>query len=264
VDAAWLAAHRDEVVVADVRWYLDGRSGLEAYIERHLPGAVFVDLDQCLSGSPSAQNGRHPLPDAASFALAMASLGISNDSRVIGYDDDYGRVAARLVWLLRVTGHSASLLDGGMGAWPGPFESGRPSPVAGDFHLDHWPAHRFATAEDVKSAGLVMDARAPERYRGEVEPVDARAGHIPGARNAPTSENLDGRGYFKPPMALRALYEGLGAGDEISPVVYCGSGVTACHDLLALEMAGFKWGRLYAGSWSQWSGDPARDVETGP
>jgi thiosulfate/3-mercaptopyruvate sulfurtransferase len=283
VGAAWLGEHYDDVVVADVRWYLDGRSGYEAYSQRHLPRAVFVDLDRCLSGPPGRKEGRHPLPLPADFAAAMATLGISDQSRVIAYDDDGGRIAARLVWLLRVSGHAASLLDGGIDAWPGPFEPGpvepgpfEPGPVepgpfenvvasrgAGAFHLDDWPAARFASAAEVEVAAIVIDARAPERFKGEVEPIDARAGHIPGAHNAPTAGNLDEQGRFKSPGALRMVYGRLGVGPGNSPVVYCGSGVTACHDLIALELAGFEAGRLYAGSWSQWSADPARAVETG-
>ncbi|HTT88765.1 MAG TPA: sulfurtransferase [Acidimicrobiales bacterium] len=299
----WLREHYDEVVVADVRWYLDGRSGYDAYLERHLPGAVFVDLDRCLAGPAAVEEGRHPLPAPDNFARAMTSVGITGGQAVVGYDDDGGRIAARLVWLLRVSGHRASLLDGGIDAWPGPVEGGpveggpleggpveggplergpvergpiergpveRPSsgrgpvsPAAGALNLREWPAARFVPPEEVTSASIVLDARAPERYRGEVEPVDARAGHIPGARNAPTAGNLDERGRFKTPEALRDIYGNLGVDRGSSPVVYCGSGVTACHDLIALELAGFEDGRLYPGSWSQWSADPARPVETG-
>jgi thiosulfate/3-mercaptopyruvate sulfurtransferase len=268
VSPEWLAEHYGEVVVADVRWYLDGRSGYDAYRGRHLPRAVFVDLDQCLAGPPGPQVGRHPLPPPEAFAAAMTALGISDGSSVIGYDDDGGRIAARLVWLLRATGHAASLLDGGIDAWPGPFESGPSKPVplslgVAPFRLGRWPPGRFAAAGEVASAALVLDARAPERYRGEVEPVDARAGHIPGARNAPTAGNLDEQGRFKAAEDLRVTYESLGVGPGTYPVVYCGSGVTACHDLIALERAGVTTGRLYPGSWSQWSADPSRPVETG-
>ncbi len=146
----------------------------------------------------------------------------------------------------------------------GPFESGPVKAAGGIFRLDRWPSDRLASADDVPSAAVVLDARAPERYRGEVEPVDARAGHIPGARNAPTAGNLDAEGRFKAPAELRAAYQSLGVEPGISPIVYCGSGVTACHDLIALELAGYEAGRLYPGSWSQWSADPARAVETGP
>ncbi len=273
VGPPWLAEHYDEVVVADVRWYLDGRPGYDAYMKRHLPDAVFVDLDRCLSAPSSVEEGRHPLPAPVVFAAAMAALGISDTSTVVAYDDDGGRMAARLVWLLRATGHTASLLDGGIDAWPGPFERGPfetgPSedrPALGDaagFRVASWPTNRLATAEEVTSATVVLDARAPERYRGEVEPVDARAGHIPGAKNAPTAGNLDENGRFKSRQALRATYQALGVEPAGSPVVYCGSGVTACHDLLALELAGFNDGRLYPGSWSQWSASPARPIETG-
>jgi thiosulfate/3-mercaptopyruvate sulfurtransferase len=270
VDAAWLAQHRSQVVLADVRWYLDGRSGREAYLERHLPGAIFVDLDRGLSDPPSPAAGRHPLPSPGRFAQEMGALGISNDMTVVAYDDDHGRIAARLVWLLRVTGHAASLLDGGIDAWPGPFASGAEAKSPGTFSLDRWPRDRCAIADDIDGddfgigrQAVVLDARAPERYRGETEPIDARAGHIPGARNAPTAANLDERGRFKAPAALRAEYQSHGVSRENSPIVYCGSGVTACHDLLALELAGFDRGRLYAGSWSQWSADPTRPVATG-
>ncbi len=263
VDTTWLAEHRDEVVLADVRWYLDGRSGRQAYLERHLPGAVFVDLDRCLSGPPSAAEGRHPLPAPGDFAKAMQSLGISDDTAVVAYDDDSGRTAARLVWLLRVIGREGSVLDGGVNAWPGPFANGPEAPAAGSFFLERWPLERFATADDIGAETIVLDARAPERYRGETEPVDARAGHIPGARNAPTAVNLDENGRFQPPDVLRDTYVRLGVNAENSPIVYCGSGVTACHDLLALERAGFGRARLYAGSWSQWSADPGREVATG-
>jgi thiosulfate/3-mercaptopyruvate sulfurtransferase len=271
VSPEWLAEHYDDVVVADVRWYLDGRSGYDAYLKQRLPGAVFVDLDRCLAGPPSAEEGRHPLPTPAAFASAMTSLGMTNGATVVAYDDDGGRIAARLVWLLRVTGQSASLLDGGTDAWPGPFQSGpvgdqpsgdrRAAYRPGAFEVAQWPASRLASAEEVVSATIVLDARAPERYRGEVEPVDPRPGHIPGAINAPTAANLDETGRFKSPEALRATYQDLGVGPGSSPVVYCGSGVTACHDLLALERAGLGGGRLYPGSWSQWSADPARPIE---
>ncbi len=269
VGPAWLAEHYGEVVVADVRWYLDGRSGYDAYLKQHLPDAVFVDLDTCLAAPPSVEEGRHPLPAPAVFASAISALGIGDVSTVVAYDDDGGRIAARLVWLLRVTGHSASLLDGGIASWPGPFDSGpsesgpSESGDAGDFRVAQWPASRLATAEEVTSATVVLDARAPERYHGEVEPIDARAGHIPGARNAPTAGNLDENGRFKSAEVLRTTYRALGVVPGSSPVVYCGSGVTACHDLLALELAGFEGGRLYPGSWSQWSAGPVRPIETG-
>lgn len=268
VSPEWLAEHYDEVLVADVRWYLNGRSGYGAYLSRRLPRAIFVDLDRHLASAPGPAVGRHPLPSPEAFAASMTGLGIGEGSKVIGYDDDGGRTAARLVWLLRATGHDASLLDGGLDAWPGPFESGaperQPAPAStAPFRLDRWPPGRLASADEAASAAVLLDARAPERYRGAVEPVDSRPGHIPGARNAPTSANLDDQGRFKPAQELRALYEGLGVEAGTAPVVYCGSGVTACHDLIALELAGVAAARLYPGSWSQWSADPSRAVETG-
>jgi thiosulfate/3-mercaptopyruvate sulfurtransferase len=251
------------VVVADVRWYLDGRSGRSAYERGHLPGAVFVDLNRWLAAPASRARGRHPLPDPAVFAEGMASLGISNDSRVVAYDDAGGSIAARLVWLLRITSHAASILDGGIDGWTGSLETGEPSPARGAFGLSGWPDERFVDADDLACAEVVLDARARERFRGDVEPVDARAGHIPGAQSAPSADNLDKAGRFRSPDQLRRHYEILDVNQDTSPVVYCGSGVTACHDLLALELAGFGHGRLYVGSWSQWSADQSRPLETG-
>jgi thiosulfate/3-mercaptopyruvate sulfurtransferase len=276
VDVAWLAAHLSEVAVADVRWYLPGpdrRSGRAAYAAGHLPGAVHVDLDADLAGPASPAAGRHPLPDPEDFAAAMSPLGIGDGTPVVAYDDAGGAIAARLVWMLRVLGRPAALLDGGLAAWSGALETGagevdrRPAV----FTAQPWPAERLATIGEVArvadpGSGLVLlDARAPERYRGESEPVDPRPGHIPGARNLPFSGNLDTErsGRFRKPDELRRLYETAGAGTGADVVASCGSGVTACHDLLALEVAGLGPGRLFVGSWSQWSSDPARPATTG-
>ena len=263
VGPEWLEAH--EAVVCDVRWYLDGRSGRAAYEQGHLAGAVFVDLDTCLAGPPSPADGRHPLPDPEVFARCMAELGIGDGTTVVAYDDAGGSVAARLVWLLRVLGEEAAVLDGGLAAWPGPLEPGPGDHLraAATFTARPWPKDRLATADDVAAGDHpVVDARAPERYRGEVEPVDARPGHVPGAVNLPWSDNLDaGTGRFLPPHVLRRRFEAAGIGGSGGATVYCGSGVTACHDLLAIEWAGLAPARLYAGSWSQWAADPARPVE---
>jgi thiosulfate/3-mercaptopyruvate sulfurtransferase len=264
VGVDWLRAHRGAVVVADVRWYLDGRSGRAAYDAGHLPGAVFVDLDRELAAPPGPAAGRHPLPDPELFAEGMGSLGIGDEDTVVGYDDAGGVIAARLVWMLRVTGRAAALLDGGLQAYDGPLETATPERPRAAATPRPWPADRLADADDALDPGtVVLDARAPDRFRGESEPVDPRAGHIPGARNVPTGEALDADGRFLPADALRARFAEAGV-TATSPVVsYCGSGVTACHTLLALERAGLGAGRLYPGSWSQYSADPRRPVATG-
>lgn len=261
VDRSWLSGHPD-AVVADVRWYLDGRSGLDAYRAGHLPGAVFVDLDSALAGPPGPSAGRHPLPAPEEFAAAMGRLGIGDGATVVAYDDAGGTVAARLVWMLRSLGEDAALLDGGLGAWEAALESAPATRPPARFTARPWPGERLAGISDVSGAAAVLlDARDPSRYRGEHEPVDPRAGHIPGAVNLPTRDNLDASGRFLPVAELRERFLAAGAGP--GAICYCGSGVTACHNLLALEHAGLGPGRLYPGSWSQYSSDPARPVETG-
>ncbi len=255
---------RDSVVLADVRWYLDGRSGRAAYDAGHLPGAVFVDLEAWLTGAGSPADGRHPLPRPEVFADGMRRLGISDGDTVVAYDDGGGVTAARLVWMLRVTGHEAALLDGGIGAYDGPLEHDSPRRDRATFTPRPWPADRLADLSDATDPGnVVVDARDAARYRGEVEPVDPRAGHIPGAVNLPCRTNVGADGRFLPPDELRRRFEGVGVTDGASVVSYCGSGVTACHNLLALEHAGFAPGRLYPGSWSQYSGHPDLPVATG-
>jgi thiosulfate/3-mercaptopyruvate sulfurtransferase len=252
VDAAWLDGHPD-VVLADVRWYLDGRSGRAAYDGGHLPGAVFVDLDEWLAAEPSAAAGRHPLPDPEVFARGMSLLGIGDRTTVVAYDDAGGTIAARLVWLLRVTGHDAALLDGGLTGWSGPLSMAWVVREPAAFTSAAWPAERLAEIADLSGAQHLVDARQGERFRGEVEPIDARAGHIPGAESLPCRESLDADGRFLPLAELRSRLSavGISAGDDV--VSYCGSGVTACHNLLMLELVGFGPGRLYPGSWSQWA-----------
>jgi thiosulfate/3-mercaptopyruvate sulfurtransferase len=261
VSLSWWREHRGDVLLADVRWYLDGRSGRDAYGAGHLPGAVFVDLDRWLAAPASPRAGRHPLPDPAVFADGMARLGIADDSTVVAYDDAGGTVAARLVWMLRVTGHPAALLDGGFQAYDGPPEettaqadqAAPPRPPA-RFTPRPWPDGRLASIEDAADpAHVVLDARDRARYRGDTEPVDPRPGHIPGARSLPCRENLAADGTFLPVPELRERLAGAGVTEDASVVCYCGSGVTACHDLLTLEHAGFRPGRLYPGSWSQYS-----------
>ncbi len=252
--AELLTGHGD-TVLCDVRWYLDGRSGLEAYEAGHLPGAVFVDLDEHLTAEPGPGVGRHPLPVAEAFAGSMGELGIGPDDTVVAYDDAGGMSAGRLVWMLRVLGQAAALLDGGIGAWSGQLETRTPQRTPVDVPVRPWPDRAFVDIGDVAAGAadrVLLDARASERYRGEVEPMDPRAGHVPGAVNAPFAANLvDGR--FLLPADLSDHYRALGVEDATDVVAYCGSGVSACHDLLAMEHAGMGRGRLYVGSWSQWS-----------
>lgn len=271
VEAGWLARPLEEpdLVVADVRWYPDG-SARRRYEEGHLPRAVFVDVDRDLSAPRSPDSGRHPLPTPQDFAAAMSRLGIGDGTAVVAYDDAGGAYAARLWWMLRATGHEVAVLDGGLAAWEGPLEAGpeRSRPPT-TFTARPWPEELLAGAEDVERArrdphSLVVDARAPERYRGEVEPIDPVAGHIPGARNAPFAGNLDpATGRFLLPEELRRRYEALGVGRAREVIVYCGSGVTSCHLLLAMEVAGLPRARLYPGSWSEWVADPRRPVARG-
>jgi thiosulfate/3-mercaptopyruvate sulfurtransferase len=248
------------VVVADVRWALGSGADRAGYEAGHIPGAVFVDLDRDLSG---VGGGRHPLPTPAAFAAAMSRLGIGDDTPVIAYDDTAGSIAARLWWMLSVLDHPVALLDGGLQAWSGPLESGpataRPPDV---FTEKPWPAEALVDADSIAAGHWhLIDARAPERYRGETEPVDARPGHIPGAVNVPWSGNVDSSGRFLPAEELAVRFN---SPTDAQAVVYCGSGVTACHDALAMEMAGLPRPRLYAGSWSDWSADPARPAEVTP
>jgi thiosulfate/3-mercaptopyruvate sulfurtransferase len=276
VDLDWVRAHAGNVVLADVRWYLDGRSGRAAYEGGHLPGAVFIDLDRVLSRPGSAADGRHPLPDPEKFAAGMAAAGIGDGDAVIAYDDAGGTIAARLVWMLRVTGHDAALLDGGLTAYTKdtypkdayPKEAQekdgarRPPAV---FTARPWPADRLADIDEAADgSAVVLDARDAARFRGDTEPVDPRAGHIPGARNLPCRANVDGDGRFRPATELRERFAAMGVTDAADVISYCGSGVTACHNLIALEHAGLGLGRLYPGSWSQYSNDPSRPAAVGP
>ena len=260
----WRRTRPGAVVVADVRWYLDGRSGRAAYEAGHLPGAVFVDLDRWLARPGAPEEGRHPLPAPEVFAAGMSELGIADDGVVVAYDDQGGVIAARLVWLLRVTGHDAALLDGGLSGSAGPLSTEPVHPQPTVFTPSPWPQERLADLDDATAPGAtVLDARAPDRYRGEHEPIDPRAGHIPGAVNVPCRENLDPTGRFLPVDLLRERLRTAGVQAGADVVSYCGSGVTACHNLLALELAGLGQGRLYAGSWSAYSNTPGRPVATG-
>ena len=264
VDVAWVEQHRANIVLADVRWYADGRPGRSAYDAGHIPGAVYVELEEWLSAPYSPEAGRHPLPEPEVFARGMSAAGIGDADTVIGYDDAGGVIAARLVWMLRATGHGAALLDGGLAAWRGPLETSPARRPPASFTSVPWPPERLATIDDAADpANVVLDARQRERYGGEPDPLDPRAGHIPGARSLPCRENLDAGGRFLPLPELRRRLSEAGAGGSAPVVSYCGSGVTACHNLLAIEHAGLGHGRLYPGSWSQWSRDPARPIAVG-
>ncbi len=270
VDATFLDSHPD-VLLADVRWYLDGTDGAEAFREAHLPDAIWVDLDNALAGHdrPSTE-GRHPLPTPEAFAAAMGALGIGDDTVVVAYDDNGGMTAGRLVTMLRMLGRDAAVLDGGLTAWNsegGPVSTGPARAVVpAEFTATPWPAGRLASADDAaahaRAGGAVIDARAAERFTGAVTQVDPRPGHIPGARNAPWAAVLGADGRFKSPDALREHFTALGADDD--SVVYCGSGVSACVNVIAMELAGLTPPRLYVASWSGWSSDPDRPAELGP
>ncbi|MEU6925373.1 MULTISPECIES: sulfurtransferase [unclassified Streptomyces] len=252
-------------VLLDVRWQLGGPHGRPDYEAGHLPGAVFVDLDAELAG-PAGSGGRHPLPDPEEFGAVMRRAGVSRDTPVVVYDGGQGWAAARAWWLLRWTGHEdVRVLDGGLAAWPGEIQKEVPAPAEGDFRPvpGALPLLDADGAAALARSGLLLDARAAERYRGDVEPIDRVGGHIPGAVSAPTSENTGEDGRFLDAEALAARFEGLGAdrADEIG--VYCGSGVSGAHEVLALAVAGIP-AALYAGSWSEWSGDASRPVATGP
>jgi thiosulfate/3-mercaptopyruvate sulfurtransferase len=264
VDVAWLRAHRDEVVLADVRFYLDGRSPRAAYDAGHLPGAVFVDLERWLSGPASPRDGRHPLPAPEVFAAGMSACGIGDAATVVAYDDAGGVIAARLVWMLRALGREAALLDGGIAAWDGELTTEEPAAVPATFTAAPWPRELLATIDDAADrANVVVDARQRERFLGAPDGIDPRAGHIPGARSLPCRENLEPDGRLLDVATLRERLAAVGI-DGTAPVVsYCGSGVTACHNLLTIEHAGLGHGRLYPGSWSQYSHDAARPVATG-
>ena len=259
------------LTLLDVRWRLGGPPGRELYDAGHIPGAKFVDLDKDLAAPPGA-GGRHPLPAAADFERAMYRAGVRDGRPVVVYDDADSTAAARAWWLLRYFGHpSVRVLDGGLRAWtaggypvvataqerpviePGRFTA-RPGQLA---LLD------AGGAASIARAGLLLGARAGERYRGETERVDPVAGHIPGAVSAPTAENVNPDGTFRPAADLAARFAALGAAGGRPVAAYCGSGVTAAHEVLALTLAGLP-AALYVGSWSNWITDPARPVATGP
>ncbi len=258
----------EPLVLLDVRWSLTGPPGAGDYRRGHLPGACFVDLDRDLAGPPGGGRGRHPLPEAAVFESAMRRAGVTSGSTVVVYDAGGGLSAARAWWLLRHHGHrDVRVLDGGVGAWTAagqPLSSEAVAAAGGDFAAapGAMPVLDSAAAARLAREGVLLDARAAERYRGETEPIDPVAGHIPGARSAPTTATLGPGGTFLAPAELRAHFAELGADGDGVVGAYCGSGVTAAHEVLALAIAGIP-AALYPGSWSEWISDRSRPVAVG-
>jgi len=250
-----------DCVLCDVRYSLDGADGYQAYLKGHLPGARYVSMDRHLAGPAGPGVGRHPLPTAEQFAISLSELGIGGDDTVIAYDAVGGRFAGRLVWMLRILGQPAALLNGGLQAWQdqqpeNPLQIEQPQWDVVQRSVIPWPEHAMVTADQVAQAiaegGAVFDARAPERYRGDVEPIDPKAGHIPGAMNAFLGENYsDGGNYFKDRAELQRRFSTLAF--DSNTICYCGSGVTACNNVLAAEWAGLPRPKVYVGSWSGWS-----------
>jgi len=252
-------------VVLDVRWRLGDAEGHAHYLEGHIPGAVFVDLERELASPPSTAGGRHPLPSLAALQASARRWGIRADSEVVVYDDVGNLSAARAWWLLRWGGLSkVRMLDGGLAAWRaagGGIETGESEPEPGDVDLSagNMPVLDADAAAGLARDGVLLDARTGERYRGEVEPIDPRAGHIPGAISAPTAENLHEDGTFATAAGLSERFRALGVERGLALGVYCGSGITAAHEVAALALAGFD-AALYPGSWSQWCADPSRPI----
>ena len=259
----------DPPALLDVRWALGDARGRDHYRAAHIPTAVYVDLDSELAAPPQSADGRHPLPDVAALQEAARQWGLRAGQPVVVYDNSGGLAAARAWWLLRWAGlGSVRILDGALNAWTQAgfdLDSGEEQAVRGDVILDagHLPVLTADDAAALARDGLLLDARAGERYRGEVEPVDSQAGHIPGAISAPTADNLTADGAFAAAETLRARFAGLGATPAGAVGVYCGSGVTAAHAIAALRIAGID-AALYPGSWSAWSADSRRPVATGP
>ncbi|EHR62454.1 sulfurtransferase [Saccharomonospora cyanea] len=259
--------------VLDVRWRLGGPSGRESYREAHVPGAVFLDVDADLASEPGPR-GRHPLPDPETLQRTLRAAGVSEARPVIAYDDADGSVAARAWWLLRWSGHGrVAVLDGGFAAWRSegrPVSRVEPRPAPGDVVVrpGALPVLDADGAEKLARHGVLLDARAPQRYTGETEPVDPRPGHVPGAVNAPFAAHVDEDGRWRSPEELARHFATLGVRVGTPVGAYCGSGVTACSVVLALELAGLSGperpAALYAGSWSNWVADPARPAATGP
>lgn len=273
VSADWLRANLDapDLVVADVRMVADG-AGRAAYEKGHIPGAVYLDVDADLSAPPEGDDrGRHPLPDPELFAEAMRRSGVDEDDAVVVYDDVDGSSASRLWWLLDAIGHPVALLDGSLAGWDGPLETGpQDFTEPGWFSGRPWPHERVVRTPEVEAivregGATLVDARAAFRYRGEQEPIDPVAGHIPGAISAPFEELVDpATGRLRSAIELRRRFEELGIDRAEDVIAFCGSGVTAALDVLALRYAGLGRARLYEGSWSGWIAGGTRPTATGP
>jgi thiosulfate/3-mercaptopyruvate sulfurtransferase len=271
IDAATLAselAGDAPPVLLDTRWRLGGPPGAASYLASHLPGAVFIDMDRDLAGPPGA-GGRHPLPDTAAFQAALRRAGVSAGRPVVAYDDGDSVAAARAWWTLRFFGHrQVRVLDGGFSAWTAaglPVTADVPDAPAGGFTAmpGRMPAVDADGAAVLGRSGVLLDSRSAERYRGEADPVDPVAGHIPGALSAPVTGSIAAAGRFRQPAELAERFAALGATAGRAVGTYCGSGVTAAHEVLALALAGVP-AALYVGSWSDWITDPGRPVATGP
>jgi thiosulfate/3-mercaptopyruvate sulfurtransferase len=268
VDSLQELLGKPRLAVIDCRFDLMNRkAGRQAYLTAHIPGARYADLNRDLSAPIGPETGRHPLPAPDAFAARLGSLGVGNHTQVVAYDDANGSLAARLWWMLRWVGHDAvAVLDGGLKAWissGGALESGDAGPGTEHFTPQVDSHAALCTAELERSLRdlMLVDARAAERYAGRVEPIDSVAGHIPGAVNHPFTANLDADNRFLPAAELKRLWEARLAGRDAKDLVaMCGSGVTACHNLLSLEVAGLPGAKLYAGSWSEWIRDPRRPI----
>lgn len=260
-------------VILDCRFELgDAQAGRRAWAAAHIPGAHHADLERDLSSPATPAGGRHPLPDPAALAERFATWGVNPGSQIVAYDNAGGAFAARAWWLARWLGHAhVAVLDGGLAAWREaglPLSDTEPRSARGEFHARR--QHDAVVDADAVTAALadgavLLDARAAQRFMGDSEPLDARAGHVPGARNYPYAANLDHTGRFLPAAELRACLDAARDGKPPEQLIcMCGSGVTACHNLLAMSIAGLPGAKLYPGSWSQWSADESRPVATGP
>ncbi|MCA9127067.1 MAG: sulfurtransferase [Planctomycetales bacterium] len=263
VSADWLSANSNRVRIVDSRWSIPTGPMRAQYQEGHIPGAVFADVDRDLS-RPAGSQGRHPLPTPEDFAATRSRLGMNLP--VVVYDDRSGAVAARLWWMLDVLGAEAAVLEGGIAAWQGALVSGTETAPPADFDPVPWPEERLVDVNDVpnkiQQGTLLLDARSADRFAGRPNPIDARPGHIPGSKSRPWELNVNQQGYFYSTEELSASFLQHGLDGSMPWMASCGSGVTACHNLLAARLAGLADGQLYPGSWSEWSYDSGRPRET--